>query len=75
MPKLPPTTIDDEIVALLNKAQKATKSSKAEIVRQCIRAHAPIITARLSKDADFEKALKALRFDKTRVQEIREARK
>jgi hypothetical protein len=75
MPMLPPTTIDDEIVSILSKARAATKSSQAEIVRQCIRAHGPVLAARKITDPDFEKALRSLRFNKTRVREIKEARR
>lgn len=74
MPKLPPTTIDDEDLALLNKASKAAKASKAEIVRRCIRAHAPYLAATRISPLPAAEISKGFKFDKKKVKEIREAR-
>ena len=75
MPKLPPTLIDEETLALLNKATKAAKSSKAEVVRQCIRAQAPLIIAKASSVATFDSGLRMLKFDRRMVQKVRESRR
>jgi len=75
MPKLPPTTIDEETLALLKQAKTAAKTSQAEVLRQCIRAQAPLIIARQRVAATFDEGIKQLSFDKKRARLLRESRK
>ena len=75
MPKLPPTTIDDETLKLLREAKAALKTSQAEILRQCIRAEAPLMIARKQAQTTFDAGLALLKFDKKRVRQVKEARR
>lgn len=78
MPKLPPTTIDAETLKLLLEAKTALKTSQAEVLRQCIRAEAPLMIARQRAQATFDAgltALQSLKFDKKLVKLAKEARR
>lgn len=78
MPKLPPTTIDAETLKLLREAKTVLKTSQAEVLRQCIRAEAPLMIARQRAQATFDAgltALQSLKFDKKLVKLAKEARR
>ena len=75
VPKLSLTLIDEETLALLDEATKASKTSKAEVVRQCIRAQAPLIIAKASSVATFDSGLRMLKFDRPMVKKVRESRR
>ena len=74
MPKLGPVTIDTETLALLNAASDAAKISRAEALRQCIRAHAPAMIAAHSNPRLAAEIVKLFKFDRNRVAEVKEAR-